>query len=689
MADISTAVSMARVPILGENGRISDDYIPAAIGEGVESAEAAAKRAETAATNAAGSATAAGTSAAGAQGSASAASASAAQAQQSATAASGAVTQAQSAQQAAEAAKTGAESARGSAQTAASQAQQSATAAAESAESVADKFITSAQATTLEPGSQATASVVDQVLTIGVPRGEKGEKGDVGEKGDPGTGVPEGGEPGQLLSKTADGTAWVDPPSGNVLTGEAEGYVAHAEDAYAQKPIETRIKGKTWVNRWPVLSGTHNGITVATDGTGLVTVTGIATADADVTADVSGWATGKSYTTTISATPTGCSAYFEVQKPSGNTSINATTTGATLNVASDATNCVAGVHVTSGTTVNASFRVMLVDGTEAPDCFTPCASITSVQTGKLVTSGKNLVNTSDASVLEGTFGVRLPNVTLQPGTYVIKRPSGFTGNFAIYREGDTSTIVSAISEAGTSFTLTSPIHGLDFRSSDAGQITLDNISQFQLELGSTATPYEPPTVTTTPLPEVELRSLPNGTCDELVIRADGSCEVERVLKRFDSETSGWYGYAVSNELAYIILEVNTDLVGDWSDVVSELPVVKALVSDDTLVAPHWANNSKALFFRFPATEASDLNSAIEYMASIGAYCYAQVRMSTEPQSPVTLPALPAPTFNQYHDADIPSDTTVTYERDLNIVIDNLAKQIAGTAATVAINEATR
>ena len=30
MADISTAVSMARVPILGEDGRISDDYIPAA-----------------------------------------------------------------------------------------------------------------------------------------------------------------------------------------------------------------------------------------------------------------------------------------------------------------------------------------------------------------------------------------------------------------------------------------------------------------------------------------------------------------------------------------------------------------------------------------------------------------------------------------------------------------------------------
>lgn len=63
--------------------------------------------------------------------------------------------------------------------------------------------------------------------------------------------------------------------------------------------------------------------------------------------------------------------------------------------------------------------------------------------------------------------------------------------------------------------------------------------------------------------------------------------------------------------------------------------------------------------------------------------------STEPQTSVTLPTLPAPTFNQYHDSPVPSDTSTEYVRDINIVIDNLAKQVAGTAATVAINEATR
>lgn len=41
----------------------------------------------------------------------------------------------------------------------------------------------SATAETLTPGSQATATYQNGVLTIGVPRGDKGEKGDTGERG--------------------------------------------------------------------------------------------------------------------------------------------------------------------------------------------------------------------------------------------------------------------------------------------------------------------------------------------------------------------------------------------------------------------------------------------------------------------------------------------------------------------------
>ena len=598
MADISTAVSMARVPILGEDGRISDDYIPAAIGENVTKAESAATRAETAAAGAEGSASAASQSAAQASGSASAASASASQAQQSATTAGGAATSAQSAQTAAEAAKT---AAAGSAQ----DAKQSATAAQQSAASVADKFITSAQATTLEPGSQATASVDNQVLTIGVP---KGDKGDQGEKGDTGTGVPEGGTPGQLLSKTDSGTAWVDPPSGNVLTGTTpEAYVAHAEDAYAQKPIEVRIKGRTVKNLWPVLSSTYNGITVTTDETGLVTVTGTSTDTTYIFARVNSAVVNKQYTLVINSAQSNFTVYFEVKKPSGDTAINASTSGSTITVASDMIVCNAGVKVPNGTTVNASFRVMLVEGTEAPDCFVP-TGLHSVEPTKLVTAGKNIAVETNFTLNPSDVRTQLVSNELPPGKYYVKCSE--STNSADLRlslvgsSGKSEGYLNGNPRRGAAINVPRPGLMLQcYMPQNAEDTTNYSISNFQLELGSTATAYEPPNVATTPLPEVELRGLLNGTCDELVIAQDGTATVER----------------------------RTQLSGD-----------------DVTALPE---------------------------------------PTTEKLSAVSLPKLPAQTFNAYHDSNVPSDTTVTYERDINIAFEQLAKLIAGTASAVAVREA--
>lgn len=50
------------------------------------------------------------------------------------------------------------------------------------------------------------------------PQGPKGDTGDPGPQGPAGVGVPSGGTAGQILSKTADGTAWTDPPSGGVTS---------------------------------------------------------------------------------------------------------------------------------------------------------------------------------------------------------------------------------------------------------------------------------------------------------------------------------------------------------------------------------------------------------------------------------------------------------------------------------------
>ena len=85
------------------------------------------------------------------------------------------------------------------------------------------------------------------VANIRGPQGEQGAQGTTGPEGPqgpqglqgpPGEGVPEGGTEGQILSKTTDGTAWVDPPQSGVQPDwnqndpEAADYVKNRPGGY-------------------------------------------------------------------------------------------------------------------------------------------------------------------------------------------------------------------------------------------------------------------------------------------------------------------------------------------------------------------------------------------------------------------------------------------------------------------------
>lgn len=605
----------------------------------------------------------------------------------------------------AETAGTAAANSASEAKSSATAAQQSATAAASSAASVADKFISSAQATTLEPGSQATASVENQVLTIGVPKGEKGDKGEAGPQGPKGdTGVPDGGTPGQLLSKTDLGTAWVDPPStGNVVTGTSTGLVAHGEDVYAQKPIEVRVKGRTVKNLWPNKDYDYDGSSLSAtfneDGALVVSIN-------SYSSNVWQYAvlnyTGKknvNYSLFVDKPFTGFKITVE-SKFDGSTAWEdflVLNSGETIDTNHDHRSFSSSFRimfrVDKQTTIeNETFKIMFVEGDELQGLILR-PGLNSVQPKNLVTNGKNLINTDGASVLEDNFGVRLPNVTLQPGTYVVKRPSGLTGNFAIYREGDTSSAVSNISEAGISFTLTSPIHGLDFRSSDAGKITLDNISQFQLELGSTATDYESPKVTETVLPSgLELRGVPNGVCDELVIENDGTARVERkVYKVVVNELSSPSFYDATHGGKYFIatLESNFEYslaskehsnqlcdrlsIGSASQTKDKVYLDVFPFGDDTFLRM-WGSIDGVE----NVTELNDFLSKGSLTILVGLN-----GIPTEQLSSVVMPALPAPTFNQYHDSDVPSDTSTEYAKDIKVVFNELEDRVAALEAAIA------
>lgn len=607
--------------------------------------------------------------------------------------------------------------------------------AAQDFETESAKVPTSAQATTLEPGQDATAVIEDKILKLGIPQGQKGDtgatgpqgpkgetgatgpqgdqgpqglqglqgpKGDTGEtgpqgpKGDTGTGLPEiDGSPGQILSKTETGTAWVDPPSGNVLIGETEGYVAHAEDAYAQKPREVRVKGKTWVNRWPVINKRSNGVTVSTDETGLVTVSGeleLSSQGAYNFAEIRNIASNKPITALCSrGLPDGVYLYVSFHDAENamvgselQVGFNSTSeTSKTVTVPSGTVSARAGVAVKPNTVLSSplSFRVMLVDGTEAQDCFTPCASITSVQPENLVTSGKNLLDFSkfnpkyyDASG-DGLKIVKLDDQSWDNIQPMLQLPPG---DYTLSYAGATGLQIAARNVGGTGWNVSS---SSSVHRSAPSEIAIkvfadvDTVVYPQLELGSTATEseYEPPTVTQTPLPEVELRGLPNGTCDELVIKADGTCEVER--------NTHSYTFTGNENVEY------TQQTGQISYNAGVFSIAGTAVSDVLASGSDGVTNAgKTIYIKHPSI--TDVETGKQWLTTNQpTVIFQRADCESDPQSPVTLPTLPAPTFNQYHDSPVPSDISVEYERDVNIVIDNLVQQITTTQATISVEKA--
>ena len=559
------------------------------------------------------------------------------------------------------------------------------------------------------------------IFDFGIPKGDKGDQGDPGR-------TPQRGvdywtaEDVEAVVEDAKAQAVAELAEiGNVPKRTVSDLVAHGEDAYAQKPLEVRVKGKTWVNRLPrftTANGNNGKITVSMAENGLITL--------NAPADTSGGSDNRFYISlsdNIIFTPNKpmtllvssgnistvidadwylfIAAYDEEDRRIRPYEIRNEASMTTAVTPSNTGHLNVSIAVKSGVTVNASFRVMLVEGAEAPDCFTPPASITSVQAGNLVTAGKNLLpklalaapsSSGMTATLNDDKSITLNGTATSRATFALSGAAPYTDVIGEFVPG-TYTLSVGSEAAGILFDI------MDWREqkgiitvgknySSSNTKTLSNITEYtyiriqidegttlnkvtiypQLELGSTATSYEPPSITTTPLPEVELRSLPDGTCDELVIGADGTCRVERNVTEYEvqgtetirvGEHSNGQKYATVTGIAFISSSSSSSLLSDryscgvygTIDKYAYVPNAKDLVINDS---------------RF-----TDNETAKSILASEKPRFVFVVNQTTEPQSPVTLPALPAPTFNAYHDGDVPSDTSVEYARDINLVLANL------------------
>jgi len=135
-------------------------------------------------------------------------------------------------------------------------------------------------------------------------------------------------------------------------------------------------------------------------------------------------------------------------------------------------------------------------------------------------------------------------------------------------------------------------------------------------------PYEEGTSTPIDLQGNELRSLPDGTHDELSVDSAGNVTLTRRVKSVDADTSGWIlgssGSTNSNGIAYV--ELSTGLKGS---VLTE--GAKYLMSSLPKSTGNWASatgrevacNQQSLFYRFPSSGTATLASALADMRANG------------------------------------------------------------------------
>ena len=314
-----------------------------------------------------------------------------------------------------------------------------------------------------------------------------------------------------------------------------------------------------------------------------------------------------------------------------------------------------------------------------------------MQTGNLVTAGKNLLK-SDEMTQSGSNNVS-DYVHLPSGTYTFSA-SGGPFDQIIFESATHVFSSDNFTVSKATFTLPYPeeIRVRTWNNNADSVFTFDP----QIELGSTATAYEPPNVTTTPLPEVELRSLPDGTCDEMVIGADGACRVERQTyhELFDGSQTypnpvdrDGYQYVAPNSTKDKPMNANIHMLAVISDRFTTGVKAPGNVLITTGSVSGDGRSYIAVLFCFEPGTFADADEVRQWFTDNPTNVWFQGMQETEQLDTVQLPQLPAPTFNIYHDSTVPSDTAVGYERDINIAFDNLVRQVAGTASAVAVREA--
>lgn len=292
-----------------------------------------------------------------------------------------------------------------------------------------------------------------------------------------------------------------------------------------------KVYGKTQRNLWVNPSGTQNGVTCTSNADGSLTLAGTSTGPCYFYLTTYALKPGATYTLTLDKTiaaSMSVQSYGDSGYIADSVFVAAGSTSASGTVSQDATKFRLMVQLNAGTTIdNATVRVMLNEGSEAEPWCPP--GLSSVSELGVVSAGKNLLKINSDLQTKTVNGVTFtPN---EDGTVTVNGTS--TGNSDYYLLGtswanradnylpgqemvfssnaraklygfDSSgfTCFYAVLNGGNQIISAEQIIKAEkivcYLSYASGQGETNKKVYAQLELGSTATAYEPPAVTTTP-----------------------------------------------------------------------------------------------------------------------------------------------------------------------------------------------
>lgn len=351
------------------------------------------------------------------------------------------------------------------------------------------------------------------------------------------------------------------------------------------------------------------------------------------------------------------------------------------------------------------------DGTPTPEDPKP---ITSVGKAEVVVAGKNLlprftVESAESSgfkyrLLEDggveyngvgndgtsyyypygtTWGSTETIFTLQKGTYTVSSVKNVPMLFGMRGKvdgGAVSTIVGAaivnpVNPVAT-FTLkedTQIVH-VQFTVNVNGA---SGVQYVNLERGVKATayaPYVPPTSTPIDLQGHELRSLPNGVRDEVVVDRDGNANL---IVRTKKDVWNCIAIHPGTGMNHAVCEF-PDIGANYTPVLAEMAVNKTGAEIGICYV-----NVKMVYVTVPSDvttpeQANELYGGMQVV-------YQLASPQTIPLGKVEVPALPESTSNVWNNDPVAAEVSETYVRDVNIAFSNLESKLTQAVVAAAAN----